>query len=132
MLGMCKPKHSSKDCNRFARVTVYYYHVTYSKEAVPGRYSVKKAFLEFLLNSQENTCATISFLKKRLWQRCFPVNLAKFLGTSFLTEHLWWLLLVFQSESTLCSFTTSCSKQAQYLTFKWKVTSWKYKRSNIV
>ena len=30
---------------------------------------------------------------KRPWHRCFPVNFAKFLRTSFLTEHLWWLLL---------------------------------------
>ena len=26
-------------------------------------------------------------LKKRLWQRCFPVNFAKFLLTPFLIEH---------------------------------------------
>ena len=32
-------------------------------------------------------------LKKRLRHRCFPVNLVKFLRTSFFTEHLWWLLL---------------------------------------
>ena len=30
----------------------------------------------------------------RLWHRCFPVNFAKFLRTPFLTEYLWWLLLV--------------------------------------
>ena len=34
-----------------------------------------------------------SFIKKKLWHRCFPVNLAKFLRTPFLTEHLRWLLL---------------------------------------
>ena len=34
-----------------------------------------------------------TLLKKRLWHRCFPVNIAKFLRTSFLTGHLWWLLL---------------------------------------
>ena len=34
--------------------------------------------------------ATLS--KKRLWQRCFPVNFAKFLRTLFVTERLWWLL----------------------------------------
>ena len=28
-----------------------------------------------------------------LWHRCFPVNLAKFLTTSFFTEHLRWQLL---------------------------------------
>ena len=30
--------------------------------------------------------------KNRLWHRCFPVNIAKFLRAPFL-EHLWWLLL---------------------------------------
>ena len=34
-----------------------------------------------------------TLLKKRLWYRCFSVNFAKFLRTSFLTEHLRWLLL---------------------------------------
>ena len=34
-----------------------------------------------------------TLLKKRLWQRRFPVNFAKFLRTPFLTEHLRWLLL---------------------------------------
>ena len=54
----------------------------------------KKVFLEISQNSQENTCARVSFLiklhtppatllKKRLWPRCFPVNFAKFLGTPF-------------------------------------------------
>ena len=28
-------------------------------------------------------------------------------------------------------YTISCSKQVQYLKFKWTVTSWKYSRSNI-
>ena len=28
-------------------------------------------------------------LKRRLWNRCFPVNFAKFLRTSFCTELLW-------------------------------------------
>ena len=27
-------------------------------------------------------------LKKRLWQRCFPVNFAKFLKNTFFTDHL--------------------------------------------
>ena len=88
------------------RVTVYYYYVTYASEAVVRRCSVKKAFLEILQNSQGNICARVSFLKKRLWHRCFPVNFAKFLRTSFLTKHPRWLLLAFQSESTLFSFKT--------------------------
>ena len=34
-----------------------------------------------------------TLLRNRLWHRCFPVNFAKFLRTSFIIEHLWWLLL---------------------------------------
>ena len=71
-------------------------------EAVARKRSVKKMFLEISQNSQENTSAKDSFLtklqalclrratllKKRLWHRCFPVNFAKFLRTTFLTEHI--------------------------------------------
>ena len=74
-----------------------------STEAVAQRSSVKKVFLEFSQNSQENTCARVFFLiklrppatllKKRLWHGCFPLNFAKFFRTSFFTEHLWWLPL---------------------------------------
>ena len=64
----------------------------------------KKVFTEISQNSQENTCARISFLiklqtrlqlyfKKRFWRRCFPVNFEKFLRTTFFTEHVLWLLL---------------------------------------
>ena len=68
------------------RVTVYYYYVTYASEPVVRRCSVKKAFLEVSQNSQENTFARVSFSKKRLWHRCFPVNFVKFLRTLFLTD----------------------------------------------
>ena len=34
-----------------------------------------------------------NFIKKRPQDRCFPVNIAKFLRASFFTEHLRWLLL---------------------------------------
>ena len=78
------------------------------REAVVRRCSVNEVFLEISQNSQENTCARVSFsiklkavpatlLKKRLWHRWFPVNFAKFLRTPFLTEHLWWLLLNIQA-----------------------------------
>ena len=33
-----------------------------------------------------------TLFKRRLWHRRFPVNFAKFLRTSFLIEHIWWLL----------------------------------------
>ena len=65
-------------------------------EAVAQRCSVKKVFLEIWQDSQENTCVSLFFnkIKKRFWYRCFRVNFGKFLRTPFLTEHLWWLLLV--------------------------------------
>ena len=66
-----------------------------TEEAVVRRCSVKKVFIEMSENSQENTCARVSFLiklparletllKKRLWQSRFPVNFEKFLRTPFL------------------------------------------------
>ena len=64
-------------------------------------------FLEISQNSQENICARVSIsikfatlTKKRLWHRCFPVNITKFLRTPFLTEHLWWLLLKINKKGT--------------------------------
>ena len=58
-------------------------------EAVIQRFSVKKVFFKILQNSQGNPCARVSFLiklhlRKRIWHRCFPVNIAKFLRTLFL------------------------------------------------
>ena len=105
-------------------VTVYYYCVTYASELVVRRCSVKKAFLELLQNSQEKTCATVSFLNNS--------NFAKFLRTPFVAEHLQWMLLAFHSQSTLHIFTTSCLKLAQNMNFNRIVTSWKYVHPNIV
>ena len=55
----------------------------------------KKGVLKNFGKFTENACARVSatLLKKRLWQRYFPVNFAKFLRTPFLTTHLRWLLL---------------------------------------
>ena len=62
-------------------------------EAVTRRCSVKKVFSKISQNSQENTCARVSFLiklhqdealfKKRLWHRCFPADFATFFRTFF-------------------------------------------------
>ena len=46
----------------------------------------------FFNNVAELRPATLT--KKRLWNRCFPVNYAKFPRTLFFTEHLRWLLLL--------------------------------------
>ena len=45
------------------------------------RCSVKKGVLRNSQNSPVPESATL--LKKRLWRRCFPVNFAKFLRTTF-------------------------------------------------
>ena len=93
---------------------------------------LKRRSSKFRKFTGKHLCHSLFFLKKRLWQRCFPVNFEKFLRTPFLTHTsggCFWR--AFQSESTLYNFRTSCSKQAQYLKFKWKVISGKHSRSNI-
>ena len=75
------------------------------QEAVVQRCSVKKVFLRNSQNSQENTCARLSlliklqanFIKKETLAQVFPVNFVKLLRTLFFIEHLWWLLLNFDS-----------------------------------
>ena len=59
----------------------------------PEVFCKKKKILKISQNSQENTCATVSFLKKRLWGRRFPVNFEKFLRTHFLQNNSWQMLL---------------------------------------
>ena len=68
-------------------------------EAVAQIRFVKKVFIEISQNSQENTCARVSFLikflKNRPWHSCFTVSFVKFLRAPFFTEHLRWLFLLF-------------------------------------
>ena len=81
-----------------------------SREAVVQRCSVQKIFLKFSQNSQENTCARVSFLikllrlatllKKRLWHRCFSRGFCEIFKNIFFTEHLQRLLLKFISNHT--------------------------------
>ena len=65
-------------------------------------------FLKILQNLQENTCARVSLSKKRLWHRCFPVNIVKFSETPFLQNSFGRLLLdlpALDTERRLVSFT---------------------------
>ena len=51
---------------------------------------MKELFLKTSQNSQERTCARVSFLAKSLWHRCIPVNFAKFLRpATLLKKRLW-------------------------------------------
>ena len=54
-------------------------------EAVAHRYFLKKVLLKIAKNFQKNSYARDLqlYFKKRLWHRCFPVNFAKFLRTTF-------------------------------------------------
>ena len=73
--------------------------VSVATEAVPYRFSLKKASLEISQNSQENTCARIPFLIK------LHAYFAKFLRTPFVTEHLRWMFLLLnncKATLTLC------------------------------
>ena len=63
-----------------------------------------------------------TFIKKRLWHRCFPVNFAKFLRTTFLTEHLRWLLLhVNNSKAYLCGQRNCWHKQLYKIYELWQI-----------
>ena len=53
----------------------------------------RKVVLKFTCRPQPAT-----FLKTRLWHRCFSVNFVKFLRTSFSIQHLQWLLLNFKGK----------------------------------
>ena len=95
-------------------------------EAVVQKCSVNKVVLKnFAKFTGTNVCHSLflskvfikrirTLLKGRLWYRCFPVNFAKFLRTSFFMEHLWWLLLVlggFTKLSFSKKFTHPCQKR---------------------
>ena len=69
-------------------------------EAVAQRCSVKKVFLEITQNSQENTCARVSFviklqaetcnfIKKETLAQVFSCEFCEISKKTFFTEHLW-------------------------------------------
>ena len=63
-----------------------------NSETVARRCPIKKVFLEILQHSQESAQGVCTEFAQT---QIFPVNLAKFLRTPFLTENLRWLLLLF-------------------------------------
>ena len=67
-------------------------------EAVVQRCSAKSVLRNFTKFTGKHLYLHLrpaTLLKRRLWHRCFPVNLVKFLRTPFFIEHLWLLLLFF-------------------------------------
>ena len=55
--------------------------------------SIKNMFLEISQNSQENTCARVSFFKKEALTRVFSCEFCEISKKTFFIEDLWWLLL---------------------------------------
>ena len=48
---------------------------------------IKKLSNMFKLNNKDTSLRSATLFKKGFWQKCFPVNFAKFLITLFLKEH---------------------------------------------
>ena len=59
-----------------------------------------------------------TLLKKILRHRCFPVNFAKFLRTSFFTEQFRWMLLPFAFFINYLLWSCSASRNAVKVFFK--------------
>ena len=57
-------------------------------EAVVQMYSVKRCCVRNFAKFIGKHLRQILFLKKRLWHRCFPVNIANFLRRTFFLKHL--------------------------------------------
>ena len=52
-----------------------------------------------------------NFIKKETLAQLLSCEFCEISKYTFFTDHFQWLLLAFQSESTLYSFRTSCSKK---------------------
>ena len=72
----------------------------------PEMFCKKAVLRDFPKFTRKHLCQSlfirsVTLFKKRPCSLVFPVNFAKFGRTPFLTEHLWWLLLVLQNR---CSY----------------------------
>ena len=76
-------RHGSNHSKVFCKKVVFRNFAKFT-----GKYLCQSFFLHKVVGLRPAT-----LLKKRPWHRWFPVNFVKFLRTSFLTEHLRWLLL---------------------------------------
>ena len=99
----------NRTLNKFTKINLK--EIETSCRSTHQRCSIKKRrFLETAQNSQENTCARvsflvkflISFLRKRPWRRCFLVNFVRFFA-----EHLW----------TTCFFSRKENVTRMYFNF---------------
>ena len=115
----------NKQKQSFANVLQNSISVGVSSEAVARGCFSKKVFLKISQYSQKNTCVRVSFSqakaynfnKRRLLHRCFPVNIAKFLGAALFREHLWWLLLYLFNKVASLKSSNVIKKRLQHRCF---------------
>ena len=105
----------------FFRITDIFLKTDDPTEAARRGVLQKMVLLRVSQNSQENTCARVSFfnkvkhlrpstlLKKKLRHRCFPVNFCEIFKNTFLQNTSGWLLLVlelvYSNENIACRWT---------------------------
>ena len=95
---LLKKYHSPWSCHRGHNIPELFDVSTFfgsSRREVFCEKSVPRNFSKFTGKHLCQSLRPAILLKKRLWQRCFPVNFSKILRISFLTEQLQWLLLFF-------------------------------------
>ena len=74
-----------------------------------------KHMCQSLLFNKVAGLRSATLLKKRLWQKCFPLNFAKFLGTPFLQNTSWRLLLVvYRTQYNSLKCTRSSCENCSY------------------
>ena len=82
----------------FLKLDYVFAPLSLSTKAVAQRCFVKKVFFKISQNSQENTCARVSFLiklqacnfiKKETLAQVFSCEFCEILKNTFFTKHLW-------------------------------------------
>ena len=96
----------------------------------------KKVHLKLSQYSQENTFVAVSclqacnFVKKRLWHRCFLVNIAKFLKTSTWKNGCFWTIFFFFLHfnlflvSTIVIYYENMTKSSMEFKNKHRIKRW--------
>ena len=111
----------SKACNcHKSEVKMYLFLLTgvnSIRSSLPEVSCKKSVLKHFVKITEKQLCQGFFFNKvagKRLWNRCFPVNLAKFLRAPFLQNTSWRLLLAFAKSLPIKSYIEINCKNVKY------------------
>ena len=72
-----------KECTCIALISLRFF-----LRSIDRSCSTKNLFLKFSQNSQENTCAVVSFLIKKTLSQVFSCEFSEIFKNTFFTEHL--------------------------------------------